>query len=156
MARGRRPRTAQHGAGRQEHGRCKMHLLGPCNRIALRSGRTEEIDGAFIREHLRRSVPTARYTEFLNADGTTGGMHGSRGLSEEQAQEGEVGPLTTHANQRLIDERPCHLPSGRHRDAGVRRATCMQVHVCLHIRSSAPPLLFLPSHAQSAAACSRR
>jgi len=65
----------------------------------------------------------------------TGGTHGSRGLSEEQAQEGEVGWLTTHANQRLIDERPCHLPSGRHHDAGVRRATCMQVHVCLQIRA---------------------
>ena len=65
----------------------------------------------------------------------TGGTHGSRGLSEEQAPEGEVGRLTTHANQRLIDERPCHLPSGRHHDAGVRRATCMQVHVCLQIRA---------------------
>ena len=65
----------------------------------------------------------------------TEGTHGSRGLSEEQAQESEVGRLTTHANQRLIDERPCHLPSGRHHDAGVRRATCMQVHVCLQIRA---------------------
>ena len=65
----------------------------------------------------------------------TRGTHGSRGLSEEQAQESEVGRLTTHANQRLIDERPCHLPSGRHHDAGVRRATCMQVHVCLQIRT---------------------
>jgi hypothetical protein len=71
------------------------------------------LDARFIREPLRRSVSTARYTEFLSADG----RNARKPRPVGRAGTGGRGRPANHARQSAA--------SGRHRDAGARRATCM-------------------------------